>query len=1147
MALQFIIGRSGSGKSTAVYEYMIDESLKNPRTNYLLIVPDQFTLDTQKMVIGMHPNHGTMNIDILSFHRLAYKIFAELSEEPGVILEDLGKSMILQKILGKRKKDLPLFGSNRDKMGFIDELKSLFSEFYQYGVTLESLEKQLEKEKEGTLLHEKLSELLIVMKEFEDFMGQDFIVAEQLLTVLGRRTAESQILRNSVILLDGFTGFTPVQNDLLAKLMPICKGMYVTVTMDESETGFKKILDYELFSTSKETIAKLRRIAQEENVEILPDWIIDSSVAQKKQGTGAMNKAVHQSNKRVGMGRFAPGSELDFLERNLFRLGSKTYDSPTEMLEIRQLTDPEEEALFAARTISRLVREEGLRYKEIAIISGDLSRYGMRLSRILEEYEIPYFLDDTTGMRSHPLVECIRGIFALFEFDFSYESVCHYIKNGMTGIKKEDGDALDNYLLATGLRGFGAFAGKFKRKPRRVSEKICAQAETAREILFEEIRELAAVFRKKKGRVRDYLEALYQYMVKMDYEQKMEDEAARFEEAGEFVFMSAYSQVYGLLIQLIDKIVGILGEEELELTELRKIIDAGLEELELGVIPPGPDQVVIGDVERTRLSQLKALFFLGVNEGIIPKPEKGGGILSDGDREELLNGDFSLAPDARKNAGLEQFYLYLSLTKPSERLYLTLATVDQEGKSIRPSYLIGRLKLLFPKLTVKDGLDEKREYYTMKSSLPYMRKSLNAWFRGEAEPEEEAFLHWLFQTEEGYRWIQDALKGRFYTNEEKGLSLEAAKAIYGLNMEGSVTRLESYAECAFAHFLKYGLMLAKRQKYQIQSADLGQILHKCLELFAKEAKERGMGFRFMEDSARDALAVECLRRAVEEYDSTIFHSSARNEACIERMERLVKRTVWALTEQLKKSDFEPTEFEWKFQSRKELEAVKLSLNHGGSLELQGIIDRIDYFEDEENLYLKITDYKSGVQTFQLSDIYNGLSLQLVVYMNAAIEKARKDQKKQVVPAGIFYFHIQDPLVERKEGVSMEEELLAEFDLSGLVLGERDIVEHLDFGEVKSVPVSYKKDGAFTSASNVATREQFAALGDYVKKQLVTYGNGILDGNIAIEPYKEDKKTACDYCDYKGVCGFDPAFAGNRYRRIKKTDKKELWEKIEEGR
>lgn len=1122
MALQFVIGRSGSGKSSALYEYIIGESLKNPRTNYLVLTPDQFTLDTQKTVIGMHPFHGTLNIDILSFHRLAYKVFAELSKEPGVILEDLGKSMVLQKILGKRKNELPVFGSNRDKMGFIDELKSLLSEFYQYGITTEALKKQIEKEKEGSLLHEKLSELLLVMEEFEAFMGGDYIVAEQLLTVLGRRAEEAESLKDCVIVLDGFTGFTPVQYDLLEKLLPLSKMMYVTVTMDPEEVNFRNILDYELFSVSKETIARFKKMAQDAMISVLPDWIVEGK-----------------------NGRFVHNKELDFLERNLFRGKQKVYEKATESIVLYQLTDLEEEALFAARTISRLVRKEGYRYRDIAVVSGDPGRYSMRLSRIFDEYEIPCFLDDTTGMRSHPLVECIRGIFALFEFDFSYESVCHYVKNGMTNMKKEDADALDNFLLASGMRGFSGLSAPFKRKTRQMGEKIFAQAEVARKTLMEEIGELSKVFRKKRGKVQDYLEALYLYMVKMEYEEKLLEEAEHFEDQGEFVFMSAYKQVYGAVIALLDKIVDILGEEELELTELRKIMDAGLDEMELGVIPPGPDQIVIGDMERTRLNRNKVLIFLGVNEGIIPKPAAGGGILSDTDREQLQEKNFSLAPGARKSTGLEQFYLYLNLTKPSEKLYLTLARVDQEGKSIRPSYLVGRLQMLFPKLTVFDELEDKREYFTMKSSLPYVRMGLDQWFMGEATKEDEAYLNWLFKTEQGKQWIYDALKGRFYTNGESPLSVQAAKAIYGLKMEASVTRLENYAGCAFAHFLRYGLMLEKRQKYQLRSADLGQILHKCLELFIKETKERGAGFRFIDDTERDLLVTECLRRAVEEYDTSIFHSSARNEAAIERMERLVKRTVWALQEQLKKSDFEPTEFEWKFQSRKDLEAVKLSLNHGAAMELRGVIDRIDYYEDEENLYLKITDYKSGMQTFQMSDIYNGLSLQLVVYLGAALEKARQDQQKNVVPSGIFYFHIQDPLVEPKEGEGVEETLLSQFDLSGLVLAERDVVEHLDFGEVKSIPVSYKKDGTFTSVSNVATREQFEILGNYVKKQMTAYGNAIMDGNISIEPYKEEKRTACDFCDYKSVCGFDPSFKGNRYRNIKKQSKNEVWKKLEE--
>lgn len=1139
MALQFIIGRSGSGKSAALYEKIIKESLDYPRQNYILIVPDQFTLDTQKEVINRHPFHGTMNIDIVSFHRLAYKVFQELSDEPGVILEDFGKSMVLSRILGEKREELALFEGSRDKMGFIDELKSLLSEFYQYRVTREMLLEKRDGEKKDSLLYEKLSELALVMEEFERFMGQEYIVAEQLLTVLGERAGESAVLRDSVICLDGFTGFTPVQYELLEKLLPICRDMYVTVTMDEKGIGFTRILDYELFAVSKETVSRLREIAGLCQVPVLENWVIDS---EERRG-----------GKWIRKGRFRNNPELGFLEENLFRQRPGVYEEKTEALKVYQLADPEEEALFAARQIGKLVREKGYRYRDIAVVSGDTERYGMRLIRIFEDYRIPCFLDDTAGMRSHPLVECIRGLFALAEYDFHYESVCHYMKNGMSDIEKEDADALDNYLLASGVRGYSALSKEFIRKPGKMGEKTFLQAERARKRLLEEVGPLMQVFRKKRGTVREYLTALFEYMVFMEYEEKLEKEEKRFEEAGDFVLMKAYGQVYGAVLDLLDKVVAILGEEEMELLELQRILDAGLEEMELGVIPPGIDQVVIGDTQRTRLHNVKVVFFLGVNEGVVPKPAKGGGILSEMDRDKLKKENLSLAPGARQNTALEQFYLYLNLTKPEDALYLTLSKVDQEGKSIRPSYLIGRLKLLFPQLTMEDdslisGKNEEennRSYYSIEAVLPYVREGINRWIAGEASAEDQALLGWLFETEEGKRWIESALLGRFYTNEESPLSLQAAKAIYGLHLETSVTRLEAYGGCAFAHFLQYGLMLAERQRFQIRSADLGQILHKCLELFSREAKEREGGLRGLEDGERDCLVEDCLRRAVEDYGSLVFHSSARNEACIDRMERLAKRTVWALQKQIQKGDFEPSEFEWRFQSRKDLEAVRLKLKHEGTLDLMGIVDRIDYYEEDENLYLKIIDYKSGAQTFSLEDIYHGLSLQLVVYYNAAAEKAGKDQKKQVVPGGIFYFHIQDPLVEDKPGASLEEEMLDEFSMSGLALSERNVVEHMDWDGQRSLPVSFVKSGKFSAYSSVASREQFEALGSYVKKQLVRYGNEILDGNIAIEPYKSEKRTACDYCAYRGVCGFDPAFSGNRYRKLHKIKKDKIWDKIEE--
>lgn len=1124
MALQLILGRSGSGKSTALYETIIRESLEHPQKKYILIVPDQFTLDTQKTVIGMHPFCGTMNIDIVSFHRLAHKVFEELSQTPGIILEDLGKTMVLSRILGKRKDEFPLFGGNRGKMGFLDELKSLLSECYQYRITKEMLQKQMEQEKEDTLLYEKLKELVLVMEEFETFMGQDYIVAEQLLSALGERVGQSDLLKDSVICLDGFTGFTPVQYEFLDRLMPVCDKMYVTITIEKKEVQFQKILDYELFSASKETLVRFREMAKKNDIPLEQPVFIGED-DQK--------------------GRFKDNPELLFLEENLFRRKQNVYSKKTKSIQVYAATDPEEEALFTARTICRLVRETGCRYRDIGVITGDLERYGQRLVRIFEDYEIPCFLDDTKGMRNHPMVECIRSLFALAKYDYSYESVCHYMKNAMTGIEKEEADALDLFLLATGIRGYSALTKEFERKPAKMSEAVFERCQKARETLISETKELMGIFRKKKATVKEYLTGLFSYLVSMGYEQKLSLEEKRFEEEKNFVLMRAYGQVYGALLELFDKIAAILGEEEMELSEFWGILDAGLDQMKLGVIPPGIDQVVIGDTQRTRLNGVKTIFFLGVNEGVVPKPAKSGGILSDMEREQLNQGELCLAPGAGQNTGLEQFYLYLVLTRPSDYLYLTFSRVDQEGKSIRPSYLIGRLKMLFPNLRMTEGEEQIRQYATPKSSLPFIREGIRRWMMGEEQNEDQDFLGLMYETKTGKEWIETALKGFFFTNEESPLSREAARELYGLRLESGVTRLETYSSCAFAHFLQYGLMLRERQRYQIRAADMGQILHKCLELFSKEAKKSPGGIRSLTDEKRNELVEICLRNAVEESGTDLFHSSARNEACIDRMERLAKRTAWAIQQQIQKGDFEPGEFEWRFQSRKDLQSIRMKLNHGGTLELTGVVDRIDYYEEDDQLYVKIIDYKSGAKSFSLEDIYNGLSLQLVVYLNAVTEKEAQDRKKKVTPGGVFYFHIQDPFVEEKEGEDADETMLKQFALSGLALAESEVICHMDREGQKTLPVSFLKNGGFSSYSNVATREQFEELGDHVKEELIRYGNEILEGNIAISPYKNDRKTACDYCIFRGVCGFDPSFSGNRYRKLPKMNKNEIWKKLDE--
>ncbi len=1125
MPLQMILGSSGSGKSHRMYQQIIQQSLEKPDENFFILVPEQFTWQTQKEVIEMHPCHGTMNIDMISFHRLSYRVFEELREQPRAVLDDIGKNMIIRKLLEEKKKEFKIFGTSADKPGFVDEMKSLLSEFYQYHIGESEIDEMMKKIPKNTLLSYKLQEAKRMLQSFEQFMGEHYIVAEQLLGLLATKVSKSELLRDSTILIDGFTGFTPVQYTLLGELMKIAKQIYITVTIDPREQFFRDIKEYELFAMSKRTIFKVKELAKENAVKVERDFVIDEKIPY----------------------RFLENKELAHLERELFRYPFQRYKKKTENIQILVSQNPKMEALMVARKIAELVREEKLSYRDIAVVTGDQSRYESSLERAFERLHIPYFMDKTKGVLNNPLIESIRALLAMIEYDFSYDTVFRYLKAGMSNIRTADVDRLDCYIMATGIRGFSSWKKKFTRKPRKYEEEEIDYLDKLREKFVEEISQIREKL-KADNTVEEKMIALYEFFDRMDYEKKLRDAKLIFEEKGDKVLAKIYDQIFEAVIELFEKIVEIIGKDKVSIRELEKMLDVGWKEMKLGVIPPGLDQVVVGDIERTRLKNIKILFFMGVNEGIIPKTAQSHGVLSDTERERLKAIDAELAPTTREEAYIQQFYLYLNMTKPSEKIYLSLSKVDLDGKTIRPSFLINRMTQLFPEILIRDESQNKdRKIFTKEDSFDYMLEGFLAYLDGKQTKQWEAMAEIFSNSQSGRLEMERMVLSIFYRNQELPLSKAVARALYGVNMRNSVTRLERYAGCAFAHFLRYGLALEERAEYKIYSVDIGNILHKTMELFSKDvSKSSEYDWKTITDEQRDSLAVNCVARAVEEENLDVLKDSARNRYMMHTFERIAKRTLWALQSHIKLGDFEPYAFEFDFKTRKDLSSVTLQLQDGAKMELSGVIDRIDRYEDKDAIYLKVVDYKSGNTSFEIFDLYYGLQIQLLAYMNVAMELEQKKTDKKVIPAGVFYYNMKDPIIDGTKSKDLQAELLKRMKMSGLVNQEKELLAHLENSEKPiSIPISFTKNGEVSKTSSAVDTEQFLEVGEYVKDLMVKMGNEILDGNISISPCKHAKRSSCDYCEYFDICDFDTKLRENKYRSFADLDKERILELIHE--
>lgn len=1140
MSLQLILGGSGAGKSQYLYHRIIKESMENPKKNYLVIVPEQMTMETQKDFITMHEHHGIMNIDVLSFMRLSYRVMEEMGKNEVMVLEDTGKNMVLRRVLEENAGRLTYFKSNIRKPGFIDEVKSMLSELYQYSIGEDALAEMIQLAKGKPLLQAKLQDLFIIYKEFRDFLQEKYITAEEIMDVLYEELDASNIIKNSVICLDGFTGFTPSQYKVLEQLMRLSDKVYATVTIDKRENLRKEGEEFELFHLSKKTIKKLENIAFNQNKEVL-----DPIFPEKEEGV---------------LWRFCENEALLSLEKNLFRYPWKAYQKEQESVAMQAFKTPKEEVRFVVYKIKKMIQKKKYRYRDFAVISGDIKNYGRLILEEFKEANIPYFMDEKREIKKNPFVILINSVLDLARKQMDYETMFHYLRSGMLPFEKDEIDALENYCLAFGIRGKKRWSQEFTKCLEGMEEEKLAEINLIRERVVDSLKLVFPILSKKTHSMREYVETLYDMTTNLQVFETLSKMEESFVNKGEVLIAKEYAEVYRLVMEIFERMVELLGEEELTILEFKDIFNAGIDKAKVGVIPSGIDQVVVGDMERTRLKDIKVLFFIGVNDGVVPTSIIGGGILSDMERELLKEKKIELAPTKREQIYIERFYLYLNLTKPSESVYLTFCKTDFSGKAIKASYLIGKIEQLFPKILVeKEETDWEKILRVMyeDGGKTLLLEGIREFSCDEKENIYwQKIYSWYLQKDKLNQTLIDFIESSYREEDTDKLSKAVAKALYGNHLIGSVTRLEKFAACACAHFLAYGLKIKERQEFKINIPDMGNIFHAALELFSKKLTQQNQTWKSITTSERERLAEECVKEVTKEYGNTILHSSMRNEYMIERITRILKRTLWALTKQLSLGEFEPSGYELRFSFLDNLDSVKLSLEEEQELSLTGRIDRVDLCKKADDIYVKIIDYKSGKKRFSITDLYYGLELQLIVYIGTILEKTRKDYPdKNVIPAGVFYYNIDDPIIDKTDDLFYEDTLLKELRVNGLLNEESKVIKLFDhsFGEEKEelrpcvksnvIPVETKKTGELSRYSSTICEKDFETIISYVRNKMVDFGNGIMEGHCEKNPFKLGEKTACDYCQYNAVCGFDKKNATDHYRVLESIEKDEVFEKI----
>ena len=1127
MSIKFWLGGVGSDRSRRLIKYILDEAEAHPDRQYLYIVPEQFGLATQRELVMGSKNHGILNIDVLSFTRLAHRISDEVGsfENDVTMLDDMGKSLLIGMLAGNMRGDLKVYGDNLDKPGYIDRLKSMISEYMQYGITPEKAFEMADDASSAGRgqLAAKLHDLAVIYKAFKEHIKGEYTTVEETLDNVSRLIHKSATIANGVVIFDGFTGFTPVQNKLIGVLMEYALSVHVSLAMEDciqNRDEKDRIQEHELFYLSKHTIDQLERMADERRV------IIEDPFRADKYDIGNICNSISG----IAYTKSPDNTKLN-----------------NTSVQILAGHDPEEEIRLVHARIMDLIRTKNFRYKDIAILASDLEGYRTPTERVLTAHNVPFFIDRTEPVLLNPFIEYIRAFITILSENYAEAAVFRFLKSDLAGFDEEDIYLLENYCLATGIKGSKKWHERFYLHTSTTADDELLKLNEVRERFIAKVDKFIAYLGENRTfnagsryTIRQFATALYLLIESDGIEDKLKAASETFKEAGNRKLAAQYGQVYVKAMDILDELCDLIPDEKTDIRGFGALIDAGLDQVKIGILPDGMDYIQVGDLTRSRLDDIKALFIVGANEGYIPKAGASPGILTDREREFLQSNDpeLTLAPTSREDMFFQQLYIYMACGKPTDHLFLSYSATNSQGKSLLPAYIVKRALAADLSIRVERYPSIPRYYTDEKEAFDAMTALIYPAITGHISKQMADRLKELLS----YFINNEQYRGRLTKILEKEIICSAdemsdsiggilAHILYGKRITSSITRLETYAKCAYRYFLQYGLKINEREVFSFEAKDIGNIFHDSMKEYSKLMALEGRNWNEISEEDRNLLMDEAVTKVMEQYRREVLSSSARYSHMEERIRSIMKKSAGIISAQLKKGKFAPKYFEVDFDEMDGTSPINIRLDDEDMMRLRGRIDRVDTCETEDGIYVKIIDYKSSQHDIDLAAVYEGRQLQLLVYLNAAMEMERaaattSGSNKEVQPAAILYYHIDDPFIRTTNALSDEDIhrlIMKAQRLSGLVNKDRDVIELIDeyvATDPTVLPVSIKRNGEVAKSDMAVSAEDLGVLSDYATRCIQKMGNGIISGNIAIP--SPDNKTRftgpdCSFCPYTSVC------------------------------
>ena len=1115
MSLRLICGRAGTGKSDFCFEEI--KNRINSEKKIYIITPEQYSFTAEKKLLEKLETESLINAEVLTFARMSYRVINEIGGASTNSLSKAGKSMLIYDTLDKEKSNLKFLGKSNQN---IDLVSRQLTELKKHSISVNMLKENLENITDR-YLQEKVKDIITIYDKYQDKLEGNYIEENDRLDILAQKLEETDMFKDTVIYIDEFTGFTKQEYNVIEKLLKKAKEINITITTDNLDMGTN--IENDIFYSNKQTADKLLYIARNNNVNCEKSVFLNETYRFKNE-------------------------ELKHLEKNLQKVPYDIYKNEVSNLSLYLCQNPYSEVKNVAKEIYKLVKNYDYRYRDIVVITKDIENYGSLCKAIFKQYDIPVFIDEKKVLSQNEFIKYVLSILEIYSKNWSYEAVIEYLKTDFIDLEKDEIYEFENYCRKWGIKGSKWYKEDWNFGEQD-DEKQREKAQRMIEIKNRVIIPLYNLRQKLLGRktVRELNEELYNFLNENNIKETIIKKVKELEQEGKIELSKEQEIAWNTFIQLLDEMNMLFKDDNITFEKYREILKTGLSESPFGKIPESQDEVLVGELDRTKSHKVRAAFIIGINDGVFPSLQKNEGFLNDKDRLELKEKGIELAKGTFENLYEDNLNIYKVFTLAEEKIYFSYPSSNLDGSALRPSVYITKLKKIFPKLKEKSDLQNKEiEILNEDSAFNGLIENLRKEKDGEKIDTIWYIVEKYFEKKEDWKnKLESAKKALNYTNKTENITKENIDKLYGNTLITSISKLEQFRSCPFSYYMKYGLRLKENEEYKIASINTGTFMHEVIDSFFNKLRENCLDVKQLEDDEIIKIVNEIIDEKLGLSKYYIFTSSEKFVILTNKLKRVVMQSIKYIIEGLKNSDFEVFANELEFKKGKEYNPITLELEDGKKVEITGKIDRIDLAKTENGKYIRIIDYKSSVHNIDLNQMVAGIQIQLLTYLDAACNI------EDVMPAGVLYYNLIDPILKEEGKIDkeqIEQELKKKFKMNGLVLLDINVIKMMDnkltTGSSDVIPAYLDKEGNISSSkSSGVTKEEFENLRKYTNKIIKDISKEILKGKISIEPYYEQKtnKTPCEYCEYSGICNIKEN--NNEYRFIPNDKKEDILEKI----